>query len=179
MNKLNYIPIFMYRRFFVLDTDGGTLTRYKTEQDCPFHPVEVIPLLSISSIQIISDLWYMKQGMYYLAINYTYSMSTSKSIILASHQLQALNRWKDSIQQSMKYAEFMEQKLTSFTRESQLNECVSYVLENHRVSYQQIRSSFEQQEESKDEPVLKLEDLSALEQKSMPAVSFEVPKQPE
>jgi len=42
---------FHYKRYFVLDPDSGTLTRYNEEKDYPLKPIEVIALSSIKSVQ--------------------------------------------------------------------------------------------------------------------------------
>jgi len=34
----------MYRRYFTIDPDAGTLTRYKNESEAPMNPIEVISI---------------------------------------------------------------------------------------------------------------------------------------
>lgn len=48
--KVNIMKVFHYKRYFVLDPDSGTLTRYKEEKDYPINPIEIIALSNIKSV---------------------------------------------------------------------------------------------------------------------------------
>lgn len=67
--KVNVFKFFHYKRYFVLDPDSGTLTRYKTESDYPITPVETIALTSILSVGYPQIQWYMKSDHHYLSVS--------------------------------------------------------------------------------------------------------------
>ena len=92
---------FHYKRYFVLDPDSGTLTRYNEDKDYPLKPIEVIALSSIKSVQFPQKKWFMKNDHHYLSI--MYRRSSYEFLLICSTSLKTMNAWKKSLEESIEY----------------------------------------------------------------------------
>ena len=55
-------------RFFVLDPVQGNFSRYRLSSHYPNHPLEIIPLKTITQVTRVHQPWYQKRNYYYFEV---------------------------------------------------------------------------------------------------------------
>ncbi|CAD8141678.1 unnamed protein product [Paramecium pentaurelia] len=106
--KVNYFKLRMYERYMIVDPDTDSIAKFKSIQDIPHNPNQIIPLESIHDIKVSKDEWFQEDDYYYLEIKYF-----SKHIFIALKSKDAARRWYEGLKNCVGYSRYIMQNIKS------------------------------------------------------------------
>jgi len=92
------------KRYFVLDPVKGDFIRYRSKNDFPNKPREVIPLTSILQCRRIYNNWFQKGDRAYFEVVFE-----SRHILSSDTETEA-NQWVHAISDAIKYHQYIEEQ---------------------------------------------------------------------
>jgi serine/threonine protein kinase len=93
-------------RYIHVDVDTRTLIRYKTKQDAPGKPIEIIPLVDISSCEENRSKLFLQHGFFYFEITYG-----AKKNLLATRSKTQTILWVQGIKKAIDYSRRYEKAI--------------------------------------------------------------------
>lgn len=113
MFKKSNLLLQLVKRYFVMDSNQGTLIRYHTKQDYPDKPKEIIPLNKIQGVRRMhAGLFYDKEFSYI-------ELLCQKRYIFACRNVHVANKWVVYLVQGAIYANYVENLLKEESLRSQ------------------------------------------------------------
>ncbi|EGR29479.1 protein kinase domain protein [Ichthyophthirius multifiliis] len=165
IHKIGTFLVNIKKRYLVINPDEGTLIRYKSQQNYPLKPIEVIPLKDIVHIQMITKSWFMPNNFSYFEFNYP-----NRQVYGCKFQ-QAAKKWAEYLYLASVYSYYVESKNSFDASQIQQNETIELKDQAEQEpikgkvggNIQEGVQSFEKQSNQQPQQMLKFKKTSFLQ----------------
>lgn len=94
-------------RYVVVNINQRTLVRYKSRQDVPDKPLEIIPLGEIKKVEETKNKFLLQHGYYYFQVVY------NREMLVATKSKAKTQEWVEGIKSAVEYTKMYEEAIRS------------------------------------------------------------------